>query len=180
MPEGDILDQFLAGDPAACRRVEAWVRGVVRFKGYYISAEDRDDVVQETLTALWRSLSTGDRPPEAAFAAFTRRIAHRRCVDWLRRLRPSAELSESVADPKPDPYEQLLLKDPQAQIRWLLHSLEPRCRELFRLHYFEHLGFREIAERLGTQESTQRVHMMNCTRKARALAARWEPGAASA
>ena len=49
-----------------------------------------------------------------------------------------------------------------------------RCQELLRLHYFEGLGFREIAQRLGTQESTQRVHMFHCARKAREVLARWE------
>ncbi len=153
------------------------MRRVVRYKGYFIPADDRDDVVQDTLTSLWRTLSPEDRPPPEAFPGFVRRIAHRRCVDWLRRLRPTTELSDAVVDPRPDPYEQLLRGDPAAQVRWLLQSLDARCRELFRLHYLEKLGFREIAERLGTQESTQRVHMLNCTRKARELATRWEPHA---
>jgi RNA polymerase sigma-70 factor (ECF subfamily) len=177
MSEADILSRFLAGEPAACRRVEDWVRRVVAFKGYYIPADDRDDVVQDCLKSLWGALSPADRPPPDSFSGFVRRVAHRRCVDWLRALRPTTELSESVADPRPDPYEQLLREDPAARVRWLLQNLDARCRELFRLHYLEKMGFREIAERLGTQESTQRVHMHNCTRRARGLAARWEPSA---
>jgi RNA polymerase sigma-70 factor (ECF subfamily) len=167
------LESFLAGDAAACRRVEEWIRRVVRYRGYYVAPDERDDVVQECLASVWSALSARGAAAPDSFAAFVRQVAHRRCVDWLRRLRPTAELSEQISDPKPDPYERLLAREPAARIRLVLQSLEPRCRELFRLHYYEKLGFREIAQRLGTQEATQRVHMFHCTRKAREIASRW-------
>lgn len=175
MAHDDIQARFLAGERAACRDVESWVRRVVHSTGYYVPPDERDDVVQEALAAVWRVLSSSDPPQVDNFAGFVRRIAHRRCVDWLRRWRPTAELTETVSDPRPDPYGAMLLADPAARVQWLLVTLDPRCRDLFRLHYLEELRFREIAERLGTEESTQRVHMLNCTRKARQLLARFEP-----
>ncbi|MFN0150082.1 MAG: RNA polymerase sigma factor [bacterium] len=174
MANNDIQERFLSGERAACRDVEAWARRVVCSRGYYVPADERDDVVQEALAAVWRALSASERPQVDNFPGFVRRIAHRRCIDWMRRLRPAAELTESVPDTRPNPYEAMILDDPAARVRWLLLNLDPRCRDLFRLHYLEDLKFREIAEQLGTEESTQRVHMLNCTRKARQILSRWE------
>jgi RNA polymerase sigma factor (sigma-70 family) len=174
MSDRNVLRGFLAGDGAASQRVEVWVRRVVQFRGYFIPADERDDVVQEALASVWRTLSRDESQLPDNFGGFVRRVAHRRCVDWLRNHRPTTELTDSVPDPRPNPYDELLAKDPAARVRWLLRALDPRCRELFRMHHLEHLKFREIAERLGTAEATQRVHMLNCVRKARELLARWE------
>jgi RNA polymerase sigma-70 factor (ECF subfamily) len=174
MSDRDVLQGFLNGEAAASRRVEGWVRRVVQFRGYFIPADERDDVVQEALASVWRTLSRAESQLPDNFGGFVRRVAHRRCVDWMRNLRPTIELTDAVADPRPNPYDDLLNKDPVARVRWLLHALDPRCRELFRMHHLEHIKFREIAARLGTAEATQRVHMLNCVRKARELLAHWE------
>lgn len=166
-----LLREFLAGDAAAVRRVERWAWEIVHFRWSSLDAEAGEDIVQEAVTGVWRAVARPGFELRVSFRALVRRVAAARCIDRLRRRRPSAPLEDSLADPAPTPYDELLRSSEQARLRWAVQNLGERCRELIREHYFEERPYAEIASRLGRSEATMRVHMFNCLKAARKL---WE------
>lgn len=167
------LRNFLAGDPATCRVVERWAWEIVHFRWFGIPVEDRRDVIQDTVADVWRAVSQAGFTLRIGLRPLVRKIATARCIDRMRRRRPTAELSEALQDPNPGPYEQLLRKDESARVRWALQSMDPRCREIIQLHFVEDLPYAEIAAREQRSEATMRVRMFQCMKALRSLFARW-------
>jgi RNA polymerase sigma factor (sigma-70 family) len=172
--EEDLLRRFLAGEGDACRRVEIWVREIVGFKSYGMGRADRDDVVQESLAGIWKLVTRDDFSIERSLRSLVRAVATARCVDRLRRRRPTAEIPESLEHTGPDPYQELLRREDDARVRWALQNLGDACREIIRLHFFEGRTYGQIAAALDRAESTMRVRMFNCMKELRKLVARWE------
>ena len=179
MPVDDeLLRRFLLGETTACRSVERWAWEIVYFKHYYIPHDEREDLVQQTIADVWSAVSSPDFALSRGLRSLVRAIAGRRCVDYLRRHRPTAELEDEAADPGPGPYEDLFRKDERARVRWALQELGRKCQELIRLHFLEELTYAEIAARREKAESTMRVHMFTCMKKIRRLLRRWSEDAA--
>lgn len=169
--EREELRSFLRGDPETCERVERWVREIIHFRYSRIPADDRDDVVQETVASVWRAVSRPAFELRTSLRAVVRRIAIARCIDRHRKLRLTEPLDESLPDPRPDPGEALLTHDRQDRVRWALQSLGANCREILRLYFLERMTYGAIAERLGRAESTMRVRMFHCMKRIRNLLA---------
>ena len=159
-----LLRDLIRGELAACRTVERWARQIVFFGGFGLQAEDREDVVQETVAGVWRAAARPGFQIKHGLRALVRTIAVARCIDHLRRRRPTLEVTESMADSAPGPYELALASDERAQLRWVLRQLGEDCREIIRLHYVEELGYAQIAAREQRSEATMRVRMFNCIR----------------
>jgi RNA polymerase sigma-70 factor (ECF subfamily) len=168
-----LLRAFLDGEPGAVRRVERWAWEIVHFRWGSIPLSDRADLVQDAVADVWRAASRAGFELRESLRALARRVASARCIDWMRKRRPSASLSEDWADPAPSPYEALLAKDQRARVRWALMALDERCREIIREHFFEDLPYAVIAERRSRSESTMRVHMFHCMKRIRELWERW-------
>lgn len=168
-----LLRQFLAGDAAACTTVERWAMEILLFRRFRLQREELEDVVQETLITVLRHASRPDFRLTHGMRAFVRRVALTRAIDAMRRSRPTALLDENLPDPAPGPYDELLRRDQRARLRWALQALDPRCREIIRLHLEEDLPYAEIAAREGRSESTMRVRMFNCLKSLRTLFGRW-------
>jgi RNA polymerase sigma factor (sigma-70 family) len=171
--EDRLLRRLVSGDAAACRTIERWAREIVFFRGFGLPADDRDDVVQETVAGVWRAASRPGFELSHGVRALVRTIAIARCIDRVRRRRPTVELAESIPDAAAGPYEQALASDERARLRLMLRQLGDDCREIIRMHYFENLNYAEIAAREQRSESTMRVRMFNCIR---ALRKRMERG----
>ncbi len=171
--EDRLLRRFLSGDAAASRKVERWAWEVSSFGRYRLPYGERADVVQDTVAAVWQAASSSEFALRHSLRAFVRRVAVARCVDRMRRRRPAAALDESIVDPSPGPYDELLRHDESARLRWALQNLDAGCRELIRLHFFEELSYAEIGAREERAEATMRVHMFHCMKAIRKLIARW-------
>jgi RNA polymerase sigma-70 factor (ECF subfamily) len=170
--EDQLLRQFAAGQPAACRRVERYVRAVVFYRGFGLSAEERDDVVQDTLAALWQLVARRGFRLERNLRALARTVASARVIDRLRRRRAQVELDETLPDASAGPLEQTIAGDESARLRVALMAMGAACLELIRLHFFEGLTYGEIARREERNESTLRVRMFQCLQSLRKRMAR--------
>jgi len=73
----------------------------VRFRPYGIPRDEWDDVVQQTVAMLWRACGKSDFALKRSLRALVRTIVMARCIDWLRRRRPSFEIEETLVDPSP-------------------------------------------------------------------------------
>ena len=166
----DLLRQFLAGHTAATRQVESWAREVIRYKAYRLYQTDADDIVQQTVIAVWRAASRDGFSLQIGFKAFVRHVAIARCIDAVRRTRPTAELTAEVADTALAPYlDQVFASDEGARLRYALMQLGESCQEVIRLHFYEEMQYAAIAETLGRAEATMRVRMFNCIKDIRKI-----------
>src|SRR5215470_3020225 len=180
MSAGDI-SSARAGDESAFRELVEPYRGELHLHCYRLlgSLQDAEDVVQETLLAAWRGLSSFQE--RASLRTWLYRIATNRCLNALRdRRRHPQEVPSMPEPPRPtrlaepmwlDPYPDALLErladstpGPEASYESRealglafaagLQHLPPRQRAALVLR--EVLGFRtsEVAEMLETSEGS--------------------------
>jgi len=158
------------------RRVRKLVRRVVRFRGYYIPADERADVVQEVMLEVWRSVSGAGSEAPRSVEALVRSIAYRRCVDWMRRRRASRAIEGLPVETARGPDAEYDDAEQRRLGMLILARLRPPCRELFRLHAVLHLSYRQIGERLGRSEGALRTQMCECLKEAREIHRRLAAG----
>ena len=154
--------------------VEGMVRRVVRYEGYAIPWDEREDVAQEVLLQLWLAVARPDFDHEQSFEAFLRAIACRRCIDWRRRRRAMVELKPDLIDRGRGPEEMTSEVERLRIGRRVLARLSPACRELIRLHAAEEKTYGEIGSMLRRSEGALRVQMHACLKAARAIRAEFE------
>jgi RNA polymerase sigma-70 factor (ECF subfamily) len=171
-----LVQGFLHGDAEATVRVAAVARRVVGDRGYYIRSGEREDVVQQVLLDTYRAVTRPGFVLQREFASLVRSIACRRCVDWMRRERPTVGLTPGIADDRANPHERLKVQETIELGRRALRDLSERCRELIRMRIRDGLSYRSIAERLRSSEGAVRNRMYKCLQRAkRILAAMTEP-----
>ena len=167
LSEERLIREFLLGDSRAVARVEAMIDRVVRFRGYYVPVDERRDLVQEALLTVCQALSKPGFSVRTGFTAFVRSIAHRRCVDWMRRHRTSLpiEIEGPVSVDPPD--HQLAEEEEKAMALEVLKELPEGCRRLIRLHALDQMTYRQIAALQGRSEGSLRNQMSECLKEAR-------------
>lgn len=162
---------FRRGDAAACRTVESWIRDALRRNPFGARADDVEDLVQETLISLWRVCRRDGFRLRQGLRALTRTVVRARCIDRLRRCRWMVELDEALPDSRLGPEASAMRTVEWQRIDAALARLDAPSRELLRLHFLEGLSYREIAQRVGRAEATQRVRMFQCMKQLRRLLA---------
>lgn len=176
-PDADqvLLRRLVAGEPSACRTVEHWARAIVLYQRLGLTREDREDIVQEVVSSVWRAASQPDFAVRRSLHAFVRTVTLARAIDRVRRRRRLVPAGDTLADPGPGPAESAESTEASTQLYGALEALDPRCREIIRLHYFEDWPYARIAAQEGRSEATMRVRMFNCIRTLRSRLAN-EPG----
>lgn len=127
-------------------------------------ASTADDLIQETWIVSRTRRSREVREPVlwlrgvlANLARSRRRDAHRRAEQERHAARPE----------RLDPHASGIEADVLAQLRSAIEALDAPLREVVELHYFQELGFVEIAERLGRPDSTIRSQHARALEKLR-------------
>ena len=126
------------------------------------SAAEAEDVVQETLLRVHRTLEEGSRIESPR--AFVATVATRLAIDQLRSARARREsyagewLPEPlVTDPTDDPEHEAEVADSLSlAFLVLLESLSPEQRAVLLLHDVFDYGYDEIAEIVGKSEENVR------------------------
>jgi RNA polymerase sigma-70 factor (ECF subfamily) len=167
-PDHDLLRRFLAGEAQACRAVEAMARTIVSFRPYGIPRDEHDDVVQQSLAMVWRACSASGFELRTGLKPLVRKVVMARCIDALRRRRPTTEVAEELEDAGLEPAARAVADDEWARVQDALGGLGAACQEIVRLHFFEELSYAEIAARLNRAEATLRVRMFHCMKELRA------------
>ena len=155
-----VPDQTLTSSTASLEQlVSKYERPLQRFlRRRMASDEDASDATQEVFLRLARpGARQAAKGRERAYLFTT---ARNLLIDRHRRWEaqdsePAVPLAEAEAVPAPDDTEQLVLvNDTLAVLRRGLASLRRRNREVFILHRFANMGYRQIAEQLGVSERT--------------------------
>ncbi len=120
------------------------------------------ELAQETWVTIWAQRSR--YRPEGRFVVWLITAARNRCRNHVRRhgvvRRHAQQAAAEDAEPSPDQIDRLLLEERRRRVLEALSQLPESMREALVLRYAEELRYDEMAEVLGTGESTlrSRVH----------------------
>jgi RNA polymerase sigma-70 factor (ECF subfamily) len=135
-------------------------------------ADEAEDVAQEALVRLDAGL--GGFAGKSLFATWLYRVTRNVALEWGRRAARTLRLRTALArgpDDDPamaDPADGVHADAVSALVRALLDDLPPRQREVFYLADLEELAPVDIAQRLGLEPATVRVHLLRARRALRA------------
>lgn len=180
-----LVQSCLAGSEAAWNefysRFVGLIRSVVKRQAGLAPA-DVQDITQSTFLALATSLNSYDS--KHSLARFVCVVAERVLIDEYRRTKAgkrdadteSVEHHDGVEDGSRMVQSELEPPDVQMEraqlvshLRGALGGLDPRCRELIHLRYYDELPFREIAAIAGLTENTLTVQTRRCLEKLKAV-----------
>jgi len=170
-------DEFNKADPDTARgdvptsQVEAWfIREVLPLEASLMSflqsvyrnshevADVRQDVYASIIAAARKSI-----PDRAKFFVFA--VARNLLIDRVRRERvisidTVSDLDElGLAADEPEQDRALIARDELRKVRAAIDQLPPKCREAIVLRRIEGFSGREIALRMGINESTVSHHI---------------------
>lgn len=121
-------------------------------RDFFGSADDAEDVAQETLIRLWQYCQRLDESRN--IEALAVRMAKHYCVDMQRRsrietIREDDDGPVTIPSLAPSPHEELEQKEGVAALDEAVDTLKPRERQLFEMRQQEGLSTEEIAELTG-------------------------------
>lgn len=134
--------------------------------GYVDHASDHDDLMQDILVALWRSLPSFRG--EASERTFVFRVAHNRGLTFASRRRRVEPLPDHVADPRPGPDAELDRSQRHDRLMAGIRQLPETWRQTVML-YLEGFTVAEIAAAQGTSENHVAVRLTRARQRLRVL-----------
>ncbi len=179
MPQTDAATVALArdGDSEAFRAlVECHSRAVYRLAHRMTgSAQDAEDVVQETFLKAYRQLSRFES--RANFSTWLHRIAVNCSIDLIR-SRPHREAGHDAADldqlggddrapAHPSPERLMLSTEVQDRVTGAMSSLSAMERAAFALRHFEGQSIEEISRALGLKTNATKHSIFRAVKKMR-------------
>lgn len=120
-----------------------------------------EDSAQETFLRGWKAINSLQSPDR--FGAWLLGIAHRVCLDWLKRKQNSQLAFSSLESRGTEisvPDDQMLAPElaeqteDHARLLAEVERLPDHCREAVLLYYTQDLTYAELAERLGIAVAT--------------------------
>ena len=128
------------------------------------SAEEAEDAAQESFTRMMvrHNNANGLESPRS----YLFRIARNLATDLIRTRGTRSKYTalvdiEAQASLAQSPEDAADLRERQSRVQKALIELPPRCREVFILHRFENLTYRQIAARLEISPRTVEHHISN-------------------
>jgi RNA polymerase sigma-70 factor, ECF subfamily len=180
-----LVQDCLAGSETSWNqfysRFVGLIRSVVRRQAG-LSPADVEDFTQSTFLALATSLNNYDA--KHSLARFVCLVTERVLIDEYRRTKAAKRdaVTESVehhdGNEEGTRMVQSELESPDRQmeraqlvshLRGALGGLDPRCRELIHLRYYDELPFSEIAAIVGITENTLTVQTRRCLEKLKSV-----------
>lgn len=141
----------------------------IRRRGF--SAEDADDLTQETLTRAYLNLA---RFQGACMTSWLYRIAANVSIDHLRRQRLKTctlEPHQALPSSSDDPLAPLELESRRSTMLELVRRL-PECHQrVVRLRYFEERSIPEVAQRLNCSPIAAKLRVFRAVTALRKLCA---------
>ncbi|MDH4272197.1 MAG: sigma-70 family RNA polymerase sigma factor [Candidatus Aminicenantes bacterium] len=142
---------------------------------YTRSAEDAEDVMQETFIKAFRGLKTFAFVGDSSLSSWISKICIHSAIEHLRktRRRPGENvisLSDLTQEPQsaaPAPDRSVVGVRTVAWLHDALHRLSPAQQVIFDLRYQQHLDIKEIAAKMGCSESNIKTQLARSVDKLR-------------
>ena len=121
-----------------------------------------EELVQDVFVDLWKKRAELDPDGNAAGLLFA--MLRNKALHTLRaRMIEARHLEEftqlNTAHQLSDENEQLNAKQLQEKMKKAVNNLSPQCREAFTLSRYEHLSYKDIAERMHISVNTVEKHI---------------------
>ena len=121
-----------------------------------------EDLFQDTLFKIIRSLKNGRYVEDGKFLSWTIRIAHNIIIDYYRKKNKMKNIYESdefslfdiLPDHSLDAENQLIRKQMIKKIQIIIEKLPFEQKEVLKMRIYEELSFQEIAELTGVSINT--------------------------
>ena len=161
-----LIARWLGGDErAASALVARHAPAVVRFVSSLGERDDVDEIVQDTFVRAFGAIESFRA--DAALRTWLFTIARRLVLDRRRsakRRGTEVEVHEDDAATADDPLSALVASEMQDRLRRAVARLTPLQREVFSLRVSEGMGYKEIADVVGSTEGSARVHYHHAMR----------------
>ena len=173
MPDRDmqLLREFLDGNPAAHHRCAEWARSVLYSRRLSIPADERDDLLQETLHGLLIRASRPGFELRTSLAGLVKTIAAARCVDWWRRVGRERERDRRMASSREDSgplHDERVIGRLDGGRAWrAVARMDPACRTLIRRRLLDDYDYESISSMTGVKVPTLRSRFYGCMRELR-------------
>jgi len=135
----------------------------------YTIIKDRaaaEDIAADSFLKLWERHSGFENG--ASIKSFLYKVVHHASIDWLRMQKKSRaylkEASYLAEESENFMQQQIIEAETYREVLATMKILPPKCRQIFRMFYFEGKDYNQIASELNLSINTIRVQ------KARALA----------
>jgi RNA polymerase sigma-70 factor (ECF subfamily) len=151
---GSVLDGLGRSDPLALAKISKLVTGALTRLGAYDLRDGWDDVRQEVLIALLRSVREGKLREPSAFVGYTMTITRNRMNDWLRRkrsgepVRRGEQTLQAIAEHL-HPETNRVAPDLLIDLERALDGLPEKQRLVLHALYLEGRSYEEAAGVLG-------------------------------
>ena len=146
-------------DKATFEQTAARLRPLILRIGrdFFGSADDAEDVAQETLLQLWRYCQQLDENRNVEALAV--RVAKNCCVNLKRRqhlaiVRWVDNMGETSPSPHLSPHEEVERQEGVNALEEAIGQLQPRERQLFEMRQQEGLSTEEIAQQTGIAKAS--------------------------
>ncbi len=161
-----LIARWLGGDErAASELVTRHAPAVARFVSSLGMRVDVDEVVQDTFVRAFGAIESFRS--EAAFRTWLFTIARRLVLDRRRsakRRGTEVEVQEDDAASSDDPLSSMVAQEMEDRLRAAVLRLTTLQREVFTLRVTEGMGYKEIADLVGSTEGAARVHYHHAMR----------------
>ncbi|MFH1809805.1 MAG: sigma-70 family RNA polymerase sigma factor [Pseudomonadota bacterium] len=156
--QSNLLDDFRQGDASAFAQLVQAEGGRVRavVARYFNNLFDQEEALQEIWLRVYEQRLTLDPDRYDKTGGWLRTIAHRRCIDLLRRRRdiPVDQIDEVALRDRAEqlePSPEHLAEQTQllSAVQEFTSRLKPQWQRFFTLHFVEGLDYEEIASRLS-------------------------------
>lgn len=139
---------------------DSYVDRMYRFVYFKVgTSETAQDLVSQTFLNVWQYALEGKIKASQSFQALLYTTARHVVIDYYRKHKPTAELTEAVdiTDETADPTAAVNRKLDRAAIEQRLQNIKSEYQEVIVLHYLNDVSIKEIAVILNKKPGTVRV-----------------------
>lgn len=161
--DAEYVRRLTEGDPATETHFNDYFRKYVflKMRARNVSAEMAEDVIQETLLRVLKSLRQGPGvgQPER-FGAFVNAVSNNVLMELTQKQSKHPPIDEEMEEPcdgRADPEAALISAERKKLVARVLDELSTKDREILRLIFFEELTRKDICERLNVDQDYLRV-----------------------
>lgn len=165
LSDNKLLDNYLSGDHSAANiLIERHRKRIYDY--IYMMVRDHaitDDIFQETLIRMMKSLDDGRYRESGKFLSWVLRIAHNLVIDHFRQKKQQNNVSETEAGydilnskrfSDPTVEEKIICQQIENDLRKLIDTLPVEQKEVVILRYYMSMSFKDIADQTGVSINT--------------------------